>query len=80
RGWLEKPDMNRLAAWALRPGAWNEIEIRSQGNRVTTWVNGVRAVDITDQGQQLFEGSFALQLHTGGSAGIMWKDLYVLNP
>ena len=80
RGWLEKPDMTRLAAWALRPGEWNEIEIRCVGNRITTWVNGVRAVNITDEGQQLFEGSFALQLHTGGSAGIMWRDLNVREP
>lgn len=80
RGWLEKPDMTRIAAWALRPGEWNEMEIRCVGNRITTWVNGVRTVNITDEGQQLFEGSLALQLHTGGSAGIMWRDLNVREP
>ena len=77
RGWIEQPDPNTLGALALRPGAWNTIEIRAQGNHVTTWVNGVRAVDIHDDDQQLFEGSFALQLHTGGVEGILWRGLYV---
>lgn len=78
RGWLVQPDMETYRAFALRPGEWNEIEIRSVGNRVTTWVNGIRVLDLEDKDQQLTEGSFALQLHTGGTDGIQWKDLYVL--
>lgn len=78
RGWLGKPDMSRLAAYALRPGEWNEIEIRCIGNRTTSWVNGIQATDFYDASPQLFEGGFALQLHTGGVDGIAWKDLHVL--
>ena len=78
RGWLQKPDFNSAAAMVLRRNEWNEIEIRTVGNKVTTWVNGMRVLDLADEGQQLFEGSFALQLHTGGVDGIQWKDLYVL--
>jgi len=77
RGWLVEPDLKSPQAMVLRPEQWNEIEIRTQGNHVTTWVNGMRVLDLTDQGQQLFEGSFALQLHSGGVDGILWKDLYV---
>lgn len=77
RGWLVKPDMDRLGAYALRPGEWNEIEIQSEGNRIVTWVNGVNVVDWTDAVPNLVEGAFALQLHTGGVDGILWKDLYV---
>jgi len=79
RGWLVKPDPASMPAVALRPGAWNEIEIRAQGNHVTTWINGIRVLDLVDEGQQLFEGSFALQLHSGGADGISWKELYVLD-
>jgi hypothetical protein len=61
-------------------GEWNEIEIRSQGNHITTWVNGMRVIDWLDPSPQLFSGSFALQLHTGAGAGIDWKDLYVTEP
>ena len=64
----------------MRVGTWNEIEIRTQGNHVTTWVNGIRVLDLEDSGQKLFEGSFALQLHTGGADGIGWKDLFLLKP
>jgi hypothetical protein len=77
RGWLVKPDMTELGAFALNPDDWSEIEIKSEGNRIMTWVNGVRVLDHTDAAPNLVEGAFALQLHTGGAAGILWKDLYV---
>lgn len=77
RGWLVQPDPNVLPAVALRPGAWNEIEIRTRGSHVTTWVNGIRVLNFEDGDQRLFEGSFALQLHEAGADGIAWKDLYV---
>lgn len=77
RGWLVQPDMTQLGAFALNPDDWSEIEIKSQGNRIVTWVNGVRVLDHIDPTPNLVEGAFALQLHTGGAAGILWKDLYV---
>ncbi|MDX9972719.1 MAG: DUF1080 domain-containing protein [FCB group bacterium] len=77
RGWLVQPDLTTAASYALRVGQWNEIEIRSIGNRNQTWVNGFPVVDFTDPAPQLFEGSLALQLHTGGVDGITWKDIFV---
>ncbi len=77
RGWLVEPDMTTYRAFALRPNEWSEIEIESQGNHITTWVNGIQVLDLVDDKQLLTEGSFALQLHTGGTDGIQWKDLYV---
>lgn len=76
RGWLVEPPKNTLAAYVLDPKGWNEIEIQSHGNHLTTWVNGVRALDFEDPAPNLTEGSFALQLHTGGVDGIAWKDIY----
>lgn len=80
RGWIVQPDKASVAAHLLRPGEWNRIEIRSQGNHLTTWVNGFRVIELLDAGQQLFSGSFALQLHTGEGAGIDWRELYVTEP
>ena len=80
RGWLVEPDIDTVAAVAVRPGEWNELEVCSQGKHVTTWVNGVRQVDLEDEDQRLTEGSFALQLHSGGADGIAWKDIYVKEP
>jgi len=77
RGWIIQPKKKSPAAYALRPDQWNAIEIRSLGNHVTSWVNGFRVLDFHDATPQLFEGSFALQLHTGEGAGIDWRALYV---
>ncbi len=77
RGWLTEPTVKIPAAWALRKGDWNEIEAKTEGNRTITWLNGVKVVDFQDPAPNLFEGFFALQLHTGGVAGIQWKELYV---
>lgn len=78
RGWIEKPDMNRVGAYAQDPKLINEIEIMAEGKRRVTWVNGVKVTDLVDQTPAYTEGAFALQLHTGGVSGIMWRDLYVL--
>jgi len=78
RGWLVEPPKDTLAAYVLKPTEWNTIEIRSEGEVVTTWVNGVQALKFDDPDRQLTEGSFALQLHAGGVDGIAWKDLYVV--
>lgn len=80
RGWLIQPDPTSAAAFALRPGLWNEIRIRSIGSRIQTWVNGFPVLDLVDPAPQLHEGAFALQLHTGGVDGIAWKDLFVRVP
>ncbi|MBX7255886.1 MAG: DUF1080 domain-containing protein [Candidatus Hydrogenedentes bacterium] len=77
RGWLVEPDMKSPAAFALKPTDWNEIEIKSEGSHIQTWINGIPVVDWTDPAPNLTEGAFALQLHTGGVDGIAWKDLYV---
>ena len=81
RGWLIEPDTNTPGGMALRSNEWNEIEISSQteegGQYIRTWLNGVQVMDFHDKDPRLSEGSFALQLHTGGVDGIAWKDLYV---
>lgn len=80
RGWLfEKPQEDSMRAYAAPPNTWGEIEIRAIGNRTTSWINGIRIVDFYDNKPQVFEGGFALQLHAGGTDGIQWKDLYVLD-
>lgn len=80
RGWIpEKPQVASMRAYAAPPNTWGEIEIRAIGNHTTSWINGIRIVDFYDNNPQVFEGGFALQLHSGGADGIKWKDLYVLD-
>jgi hypothetical protein len=86
RGWLVKPDLASMPAFALRPDEWNEIELLSRATgegkkikHITTWVNGIQVLNHTDEAPNLYKGSFALQLHAGGVDGIAWKDIAVLD-
>ena len=47
------------------------------GNRVVTFLNGVRAVDYKDPAPRYFDGVIALQLHSGGEGRMRFKDLYI---
>ncbi len=75
RNWLVKP--NEAAEKALKVGEWNEIEFSVTGNRVVTYVNGVKAVDYTDPNPKYTDGIVALQLHSGGEGNMRFKELYI---
>jgi hypothetical protein len=75
RGWLVKPGPEGEAA--LKPGEWNDISFSVIGNRVVTFLNGVRAVDYRDPAPRYFDGVIALQLHSGGEGRMRFKDLYI---
>jgi hypothetical protein len=46
---LAKPDPETVKK-AVKPGQWNQYEIRATGNRVTLKINGVQTVDYTEKG------------------------------
>ncbi len=61
RGWLAPLVDNEPARKAYRRGEWNTLKIKAQGNRIQTWVNGVLAVDTTDD--NCTSGFIGMQLH-----------------
>lgn len=75
RGWLARPDPEKDQA--LRMGEWNEMRIRVVGDRVTTWINGTRMVDLTDEKIGEATGHIALQIHDGGGIRVRWRDIRV---
>lgn len=85
RGWLfpnkqNKEDGNRFTAQGRKLyqwGGWNTIVVRCQGNRIQTWLNGVKRVDFTDTDKKhdTREGFFALQVHGGKSCNVRWRNL-----
>ena len=77
RGWLVQPDPELDEA--LRMGDWNTMRVRAVGDRVTTWLNGTRMVDITDEQIGAAEGSIALQIHDGGGIKVRWRNLEVVD-
>ncbi|MBI2302044.1 MAG: DUF1080 domain-containing protein [Armatimonadetes bacterium] len=75
RGWIALPTADGEAIF--RPGEWNEMVVRCEGNRTTTWLNGMRTVDLVDDKHRFTDGVLALQLHSGGHAGVHWRNLWV---
>lgn len=75
RGWLIKPNFDKERA--LKMGEWNQLKIRVVGDEVTTWLNGIRMVNITDEKIGKGEGSIALQIHDGGGIKVRWRKIYL---
>ena len=75
RGWLIQPPEERDAA--LRMGEWNTLRVRAVGDRVTTWLNGVEMIDLTDKAIGAAEGVVALQIHSGGGIKVRWRNLTI---
>lgn len=48
RGWLVTLARNEAARKAFKPMDWNHYKIIMDSNKIQTWVNGVLAVDTTD--------------------------------
>ncbi len=75
RGWLIQPTEDKDRA--LRRGEWNTMRVRVVGGRVTTWLNGVEMIDLTDPAIGAAEGVIALQIHSGGGIKVRWRNLRV---
>ena len=78
RGWLIKPNPKKDSA--LKMGEWNEMKIRLNGNKLTSWLNGVQMVTITDTKIGAGEGSIALQIHDGGGIKVKWRNIKIMTP
>lgn len=75
RGWLVQIPEEKENI--LKMGQWNTMKIRVVGGHVTTWLNGVQMVDITDDKIAQGRGAIALQIHSGGGIKVEWKNLKV---
>jgi hypothetical protein len=75
RGWLVQiPDEKENI---LKPGKWNKLRLRVEGDRVQTWLNGEPMVDIQDEKIGQANGSIALQIHDGGGIKVRWRKMMV---
>jgi hypothetical protein len=75
RGWIAwpSPEFEQV----MRPAGWNEFLLKVEGNHMVAILNGVTILDFTDPSPKSFEGSIALQLHSGGEGDMRFKDIYV---
>jgi hypothetical protein len=75
RGWLKQIEDEKENI--LKPGEWNKLRLRVEGDRVQTWLNGQPMIDFTDAKIGQGNGSIALQIHDGGGIKVKWRKLLV---
>ena len=73
RGWLVKPDPEKDKA--LKFGEWNKMKIIVQGDRVTSYVNGVEMVNYADEKIGGGKGGVLLKIHDGGGIKVYWRNI-----
>ena len=75
RGWLIKPDSKKDKV--LKMGEWNHMKIKVVGDKVTTWLNDTKMIELQDEKIGKGKGSIALQIHDGGGIKVSWRNLQV---
>ena len=75
RGWLIKPDPSKDGV--LRMGKWNHMKIKVKGSLVTTWLNGIKMIELEDKKIGKGKGSIVLQIHNGGGIKVRWKNIRI---
>ena len=63
----------------LKPGDWNDYEIRAEGPRIRLSINGRQTVDYTETDPKIpRDGLIGLQVHGGGKAEAWYKDITIV--
>jgi len=75
RGWLIQPPSEYDDVVLLNQ--WNFMKIKVYNNEVTTWINGIKMININDDKIGKGVGSIALQIHDGGNIKVKWKNINI---
>lgn len=63
---------------AIKLWDWNDYEIRAEGNRIRTWINGVPGVDYQEEDPNIpQDGILGFQIHAGGNTKVQVKDIFI---
>jgi hypothetical protein len=74
---LVKPDAEAVKK-AVKKEDWNDYEIRCEGKRIRTAINGVAMIDYTEPDDTIEQfGQIGLQVHGGGQTEIHYKDITI---
>ena len=75
RGWLIQPSSEYDDVVVL--DQWNFMKIKVYKNEVTTWINGIKMININDDKIGKGVGSIALQIQDGGNIKVKWKNINI---
>jgi len=73
RGWLIKPAEGKDKS--LKMNHWNTMRIVANGEKITTYLNGVEMVHLEDEKIGKGKGAIALQIHDGGGIKVRWRNI-----
>jgi putative membrane-bound dehydrogenase-like protein len=63
---------------AIKLWDWNDYEIRAEGNRIQTKINGVPGVDYKEMDPNIpQDGILGIQVHAGGNTRVQVKDVTI---
>lgn len=70
--------VDNAAAATVKPGAWVDYRIRTEGSRIRSWINGVAALDYTETEPNIAQdGQIGIQIHSGGIALIEVRHVFI---
>ncbi len=75
RQWIVWPSPEKEGV--VRQSDWNDMQMQVEGNRYVSRLNGVEMIDFTDPTPKSSDGYIALQLHSGGTGNMRFKDIYI---
>ena len=75
RGWLIKP--NKKYDDIVKMMSWNKMKIKVLNEKITTWINDKKMIQISDSKIEEANGSIALQIHDGGGIKVRWRNIRV---
>ncbi|MFN0102661.1 MAG: DUF1080 domain-containing protein [Bryobacteraceae bacterium] len=75
RQWIVWPSPENETV--VRQGEWNEYLLKVEGNHYVSRLNGVVMIDFTDPNPKSFDGGISLQLHSGGTGNMRFKDIWI---
>jgi len=74
---LVAPD-SAMVAGILKPGDWNDYEVKSDKGHIQIWLNGKQTVDYTEPDKSIPQsGVIGMQIHGGGKALVAYKDITI---
>ncbi len=74
---LARPDPEAVNK-AIKRGEWNDYEIRCEGRRIRTRINGVDMIDYTEPDEAIPQhGLIGLQVHGNGVTEAWYKDITI---
>jgi hypothetical protein len=67
-----------LVAQLLKPGEWNDYQVRSENGRIRIYLNNKLTVDYKETDKSIPQsGLIALQIHGGGKARVAFMDIFI---